>query len=251
MYQAPIVQKAFRILDLVSRRDNCLTLSDISRELGISKSTVHGIAHALETAGVLVRDDETKCFSLGLALLNLAQKVYSRIDLKDIARPVMEELMGKTQQSVFLGIRSNNHVSIVDIVEPSRNLKITAPIGARIPLMAGAVGKIFLSALSDAEAARLIGTIKLRKDTEKSIIDPVRYMEDIREARKTGYALDDEEYLKGVRAVAALIPAAGQPKSAIWVVGFTQNLPGEKLTGVALETRRAAESIARNVSRQT
>jgi len=245
VYQAPTVKKAFQVLDIVARRDKRLTLSDLSRELGISKSTMHGIARALEDIGAIIRDKKTKRYTLGLTLLELAHAVYARIDLKDIARPILEDLMRSTRQTVFLGIRSGDRVSIIDIVESSQDLKITAHIGARLPLLVGATGKVLMASLAEDEAAQLIRTVGLRQNTEHSITDPDRYMEEIRKARVAGYAEDDEEYLQGVRAVAAPIQAPGGQVSAIWVVGFSQSLTAEKMTEIAAATRDAAESISR------
>lgn len=245
MYQAPSVKKAFQILDLVARRDRRLTISDLSRELGISKSTVHGIAQVLEAMGAVVRDDKTRRYSLGITLFELARTVYARIDLKDIARPIMEELMRSTRQTVFLGIRSGDHVSIVDIVESTQDLKITAHIGARLPLLVGATGKIFIASMEEQEAAELIRAVKLRQDTEKSITDPDQYLEEVRKARACGYALDDEEYMQGVRAVAASIHVPGRQMSAIWVVGFSQSVGIERMVAMAVATKSAADAISR------
>jgi DNA-binding IclR family transcriptional regulator len=247
MYQAPIVKKAFQVLELIARNDRHMNISDISRELGISKGTVHGITHALEEVGAVMRDEDTKSYSLGLALFELARKAYSRIELKDVARPFMEELMRKTRQSVFLGMRSHDRVSIIDIVESTQDLKITAPVGARIPLLVGALGKVFMAGMKDGEAAQWIRAAGLRRDTEKSITDPARYLREIERARKAGYALDDEEYIQGVRAVAAPIHVAGRPTAAIWVVGFTQTTDSEKLAVIAGQTKRAAEAIAKRM----
>jgi IclR family transcriptional regulator, KDG regulon repressor len=247
MYQAPIVKKAFQVLELIARNDRRMNISDISRELGMSKGTVHGITHALEEAGAVVRDEDTKSYSLGLVLFELARKAYSRIELKDIARPFMEELMRKTRQSVFLGMRSHDRVIIIDIVESTQDLKITAPVGARIPLLVGALGKVFMAGMKDGDAAKWIRTAGLRRDTENSIADPDRYLREIERTKKSGYAVDDEEYIQGVRAVAAPIRAAGRPMAAIWVVGFTQSISSEKLAIVAGETKRAAEAIANKI----
>ena len=245
VYQAPSVKKAFQILDLVARRDNCLTISDLSRELGIGKSTVHGIAQALEGIGAIVRNDQTRRYTLGMTLLELAHAVYARIDLKDVARPILEDLMRSTRQNVFLGIRSGDRVTIVDIIESTQDLKITAHIGARLPLLVGATGKVFMASLPENEAAQLIRTAGLRRDTERTITDPDEYLENIREVRKSGYALDDGEYLQGVRAVAAPIHAPGRPIAAVWVVGFSQSMRAEKMTAIAVETKSAAEAISR------
>jgi IclR family transcriptional regulator, KDG regulon repressor len=246
-YEAPSVKKAFQILDLVAKRDNRLTISDLSRELGISKSTVHGITQTLEGIGAIARNDETRCYTLGMTLLELAHTVYIRIDLKDVARPILEDLMRSTRQNVFLGIRSGDRVSIVDIIESTQDLKITAHIGARLPLLVGATGKVFMASLPENEAAQLIRTAGLRRDTERSLADPDTYIEEIRKVRKSGYALDDGEYLQGVRAVAAPIHAPGRPIAAVWVVGFSQSMKTEKMTAIAVETKEAAEAISRRL----
>jgi DNA-binding IclR family transcriptional regulator len=247
VYQAPIVTKAFQILELVAKRDRRMTISDLSRELKINKSTVHGISHALEKAGALIRDKRTKRYTLGMALFELARAGFARIDLKDLARPIMEDLMRSTQQSVFLGIRSADHVSIVDIVESTQDLKITAPIGTRVPLLAGAIGKAFLAAMEESQAVSLVHSIGLRKFTEKSVTDSKLYIKEVQKTRREGYGLDDEEYIPGVRAVAAVIRNPGQPMSAVWVVGFTPSMNPERLVLTAEQTKRAAEEISRNI----
>jgi IclR family KDG regulon transcriptional repressor len=248
MYQAPTVKKAFQILELIAKRDKLMTISDLSRELNISKSTVHGITRALETAGVLIRDRKSKRYMLGRTLFELARAGYGRIDLKDIARPIMEDLMRSTQQSVFLGIRSNDHVSIIDIVESVQDLKITAPVGTRVPLLAGAIGKAFLASMEEARALSLVNAIGLRKFTEKSVIDSDIYMKDVGEARTAGYGLDDEEYIQGVRAVAAVIHSPTQQMSAVWVVGFTPSMSADRIPVIAMETKRAAEAISKKIA---
>jgi DNA-binding IclR family transcriptional regulator len=245
VYQAPTVKKAFQVLDIIAGRDKRLTLSDISRELGISKSTMHGIARALEDIGAIVRDKKTKRYTLGITLLELAHTVYARIDLKDIARPFLEDLMRSTRQTVFLGIRSGDRVSIIDIVESTQDLKITAHIGARLPLLAGATGKVLMASLAEDEAAQLIRSVGLRQNTENTITDPDRYLEEIRKTRIAGYALDNEEYLHGVRAVAAPIEVPARQMLAIWVVGFSQSLTAERMTSIAVATKEAAEAISR------
>jgi DNA-binding IclR family transcriptional regulator len=247
MYEAPTVKRAFQILDLIARRDRRLTISDLSKELSISKSTVCGITKALERTGAIVRDAVTKRYSLGMALFELGRRAYARVDLRDIARPIMEDLMRSTRQSVFLGTRSGDHISIIDIVESTQDLKVTAQIGSRLPLFAGATGKIVLASMAEDEVLQLINNGNLRRDTEKSITDPKIYLEEIRKARGLGYAFDDEEYMHGVRAVAVLIPARGWQMLAIWAVGFTQTMKDESMTAIAVKTKDAAAAISQKL----
>jgi len=246
-YQAPIVKKAFQILRLISDTDRGLRISELSRDLDISKSTVHGITAALKELGAITRDPLTKRFSLGFTLFELGRAAYSRIDIKDLARPFMESLMEKTQESVFLGVRNGEHVTILDMVESMQDLKITAPIGTTIPLMAGAPGKVFLSLLGKNQVTEIIKSKGLHKYTKNTITDPDLYLKEIMRVKEKGYSIDNEEYISGVSAVAAPVTGTGHLKSAVWVVGFKASIDKEKLKALAKETKHTADLISRRI----
>ena len=224
-------------------------ISQLARSLDIGKSTVHGVVGALESVGAVNRDPVTKRYTLGLTLFELGRSVYARIDLKDVARPVLTSLMEKTEESVFLGIRNGGHVTILDMVEPSHDLKITASVGMTIPLLAGATGKVLLAAMGMKKAATLIQSNELPKFTDHSITDPAIYLEAVKAVVQKGYGLDDEEYLTGVRATAAAIKNHDHASpAAIWVVGFKSGINQSRLEKMAVETRWAAEAISRRLS---
>ena len=249
-YDAPSVKKAFAILSAISSSQAGLGVSELARGLNMAKSTVHGMALALEEVGAVIRDPLTKKYKLGFTLLEIGRSAYSRIDLKTAARPVTEELMEKTQTSVFLGILNWDHVTVLDIVESSQDLKITAPVGTTMPLFAGAVGKVFLASMEKEQATRIIHSKKLPRFTENSIVDPELYCRELRRVREKGYAVDDEEYIMGVRAVASPLMGLGQLRSAIWAVGFKASLDDSKMKTLAGETHKAAKTISRRIQEQ-
>jgi DNA-binding IclR family transcriptional regulator len=249
-YGAPSVKKAFEILGALSSSKEGLGVSEIARGLKMAKSTVHGMTSALEELGAVMRDPYTKRYRLGLTLFELGRSAYSQIDLKTLARPIMEELMEETQASVFLGILNWDHVTVLDIVESRQDLKITAPIGATIPLFAGAVGKVFLASMEEEQSEKIIRSKGLTRFTENTIIDPKLYYQELRRVKKMGYAIDDEEYILGVRAVASPIVGLGQLMSAIWVVGFKASLDEKKMKDIVTLTRKAAENISRRIQEQ-
>ena len=249
-YFAPSVKRAFEILKLVSASKDGVGISEIARGLDIAKSTVHGMTSALEEAGVVLRDPVTKRYTLGFTLFELGKNAYSQIDLKDLARPVAEELMERTNASVFLGVLNGDHVTVLDVVVPRTELKITAPIGTTLPLLAGAVGKVFLSRVDEEEVRRIIKTQGLTRFTENSITGTERYLQEIRAAKENGFATDDEEYIPGVRAVAAPIKEAAPLLSAIWVVGLKASLDEERMKLLTQYAVGAARAIDLRIERQ-
>jgi DNA-binding IclR family transcriptional regulator len=246
-YKAPIVGKAFQVLRLISKNPEGVKLSHLARDLGFGKSTVFGITSALEANGAIMRDPRSKKYTLGMTLFELGRSAYERIDLKDAARPHMEDLMAETRESVFLGVKNIDHVTILDIVESNQDLKITSPVGTTIPILAGATGKIFLADMNREKAARIVHEKGLPRFTDQSIIDPELYFQELQRVRKKGFATDDEEYISGVRAVAAPIKTADQPMSAIWIVGFKPSMSDKKMTQLVEQTISAANAISRHI----
>jgi IclR family KDG regulon transcriptional repressor len=249
-YGAPSVKKAFAILSAIASSRDGLGVSELARGLKIAKSTVHGMTAALEEVGAVMRDPHTKRFKLGFTLFEVGRSAYSQIDLKTSARPVMEELMENTQTSVFLGILNWDHVTVLDIVESRQGFKITAPVGTTIPLLAGAVGKAFLSSMDEAQSAKIVKSKGLPRFTKNSIVDPEAYFKELAKVRQKGYAVDDEEYILGVRAVASPLMGLGQLKSAIWVVGFKAGLDEKKMKTITRATLKASQTISRRIQDQ-
>lgn len=249
-YGAPSVKKAFAILSAVSSSKDGMGVSDLAKKLKIAKSTVHGMTSTLEELGAVMRDPLTKKYKLGFTLLEIGRSAYSQIDLQTAARPVTERLMETTRTSVFLGILNWHQVTILDIVESRQELNITAPVGSIIPLLAGAVGKVFLASMSEQQAAKIVKSKGLPRFTDNSIVDQDLYFSELNQVREKGYAVDDEEYILGVRAVASPLMGLGQLRSAIWAVGFKASLNEKKMQTLAAETHKAAKAISRRIQQQ-
>ena len=247
-YSAPSVKKAFKILHAISDASNGLGISDLSKQLKIGKSTVHGITAALEELGVLVRDPKRKKYNIGFTLLELKKKAYGKIKLRDMAKIPMEKLMEKIGETVFLGILNRDHVTILDVVESHNEMKITSPPGTRLPIIAGATGKVFLAQFEEKKAKEVIQRIGLVRFTSKSIIDQKKFFKEVEETKQKGYAIDDEEYMIGVRAIASPIQTASSPLAAIWVVGFTSSLNDHRMEKVILEIQKTAQEISHSMS---
>ena len=219
-YQAPAVKKAFDLLMLVAESKQNLGLSELARLLGFSKSTAHGLIQTLLSVGALEQHQERKKYCLGPTVLELAFGTWNHIHIQEIAQPHLDDLRDKTEETVFLGSLSRRRAIIMATSESKKPLKISAQPGTTLPIMAGAVGKIFLSRFNVDEARCIIHDQGLKQFTTASINNEEDYLAELASVRKNGYALDNEEYLPGVRAVAVGIDNRRGIPLAIWVVGF-------------------------------
>jgi len=244
-YLAPSVKKAFDILKVISISKGGIRLNEIAKALDIAKSTVHGIISILEDVGAVRKDSVTRKYELGLTLFELGRKAYAQIDLRDIARPVIENLMERVQETVFLGTLSgsNEAILVLDVVECSHNMKITSPVGTTLSLFASAPGRAIMSLMDEDAVMEIINKKGLPRHTDKSITDPGLFMKEIKKVRENGYAMDFEEYMPGVRAVAAPINLQDQRLASIYIVGFKKSLDDNKMDLIKTEIIKAADMI--------
>jgi IclR family transcriptional regulator, KDG regulon repressor len=246
-YLAPSVKKAFEILKVISSSTKGIRLNEIAKSLGIAKSTVHGIISILEEVGAVRKDLASRRYQLGLTLFELGRKTYFQIDLRGISRPVMENLMEKVQETVFLGTLSgdNEAILVLDVVECRHDMKITSPIGTTLSLFAAAPGKAIMSRMNEDLVEEIISRKALPRHTEHSITDPRQFMKEIKMVRENGYATDFEEFMPGVRAVAAPLKLEEQRLAAIYIVGFKKSLDDKKMDFIKTEITKAADTIHR------
>jgi DNA-binding IclR family transcriptional regulator len=248
MYSAPLLKKAFEVVRLIAVSEDPLGVTDISRSLSISKSTTFGILKALEAGEYLFKDSVTKKYSIGKALLALAQQVFKGADLTALAKPYLERLVSLVDETVFLGIREENNVKVLDVVEARKPFKISSPIGTKFPITASVLGKVFLSTAPNDEIERYLKEIGLPRYTDNSIVDIERFLDEIELTRQTGYGVDREEYLKGLRAIASLIYAGSVPIGAVWIVGFSHSMKDEKLSRMIQHLKEATAVISERVT---
>lgn len=244
----PAVDRAAHILKTLASSQAPLGVSELSRQLGLNKSTVHDIVTTLTHHKLVERDPVMKTYQLGHALANWADCVVASPDLRTLARPRLIALVRQVEETVFLGVYDEGQVTIVDKEEAPHSVKVTAPINHRLYYSAGAFGKIFLAAMPDAQIVKLLHDKPPRAFTARSITKVALYRKAIERVRALGHALDDEEYLAGVRAAAApVVDANGCVVAALCVVGFSTRLPHLRLLRVAKQTREAAEKISREL----
>ena len=242
-YQAPAVQKAFQILNVVAESKKGLGLSELAHMLGFSKSSTHGLIQALVMTGSLEEDPQKRKYYLGPTLVELAFRSWNYLRVTERAQPMLEELRDRIGETIFLGVLSKSRGVIVATADALKPLKISSPPGTSIPLLAGAVGKAFLADLNGDQAKRIIEDIGLHAYTKKTITTPAAYLEELKRVRQQGYALDDEEYLPGVRAVAVSLGNQRGLPLAIWVVGFADAINDQTLSSIVEFTLLAANKL--------
>jgi IclR family acetate operon transcriptional repressor len=243
-----MVERAFRVLDLVSSAEDGLTLSELARALAMSKGSMHGLLKTLESTGALEQTEE-RAYMLGPRIYDLAQNYVTRAGLRRFALPAMHRLAEQIGETVFLGRVEERGVRILETVMDEREqagLRISARRGSRIPLMAGASARVILAHRSFAEREAFLREHPLPRFTEQSLIDPDAWLKEIEQTASSGLGIDRGEYLVGVNAVAAPLYGPGHSLIALlWIVGFASRFDEQGLERASELLRLESESIAR------
>jgi DNA-binding IclR family transcriptional regulator len=242
----PAVDRAARLLEVLEGASPGMTISELARRLGISKGTTRDLLETLRAHGMLERDEASKEYRLGPRLARLGMAALGQVDLAGVARPFLVDLADRVNGAVLLVVPHGDRATIVDKVDARRvAVEVSATVGQRLRLAAGACGKVFL-AWGGAPRREVAGYLAdLTRLTPRTITDPAVYAEELERVRGLGYATDDEEYLAGVRATSApVIDARGRIAAAVLVVGLTGSLSVEDLPRTGGATAETARGIS-------
>ena len=243
--RVPAVDRAVRVLRTLAERGE-RSLSELSRELGVSKSTLSALLATLEQHALVERDEASRRFRLGPGIAKLAMAAAAaHVDVREAARPQLELLAELSGETAILHIPSGDGTVIAERVEPMHQLKVVAPLGHRLPAFAGSVAKMLLATLPEERAEAIVHARPLPVFTPRSIVDPDAYLDDVVRARKRGYAVENEEYLVGVRAVSAPVLGRDGAIGTLSVVGV-----GARMAGRTRELARAVSAAAAETSRR-
>jgi len=244
----PAVARAVLVLQALGADDRGRRLTELSRELGVSKSTLSALLSTLERYDLVERDPESRAFRLGMGLLDLGGAVLRRLDLPELARPSLRRLAEISDETAILHVRDGEEAVIADSIEPARQLKVVAPLGHRLPPFAGSVAKAVVATLAEREAAALLAARPLPAFTPRSITSPDAYLAELAWVREAGYAIEDDEYLDGVCAVSAAISdASGRAVATLSIAAVSSRVDVERIHALGPETAAAARSVSRRL----
>ncbi len=242
------VERALAILEAVSQRSDGMTNSEINRKLGIPKSTASYILRALEQRGYLRREPGTRRYRLGLKVLNLGRGVTIGLDLREVALPLLRQLVERCQLTAHLAILDQSEAVYIEKVEAPGFIKMNTWVGRRLDVHSTAVGKALVAYLPQDEAEEIVRERGLRRLTPRTITARSELMRELERVREKGYAVDDEENSLGVRCVAApVFDRRGKVIAAVGVSGTVSQIERASLPRIADLVKEAARKISQRL----
>lgn len=197
------IDRTVEILNTVGMAPAGLTLTALCSRLDLPKTTVFRVLQALVKHDFLRKDDITKVYRLGPALLTLGASSLFQWDLRSIAHPYLEQLALATRETVCLNVLYKDKVICLDTIESDRSTSFVVRVGREMEFHCSASGKAIAAFLPQAWLGRTLERGTLTSCTAQTITDLDELVRHFQIVRAQGYALCDGELEVGVRAIAA------------------------------------------------
>jgi IclR family KDG regulon transcriptional repressor len=241
------VDRAFDILELLSREQHGLNLTEIGNRLDLHKSTVYRLLQALKQRGYIEKTVQGS-YRLGMEFIELSSLYLNNLELKTEAQPILRELSSLSGNTAFLATLQETDVVYIDKMETFNSLRKYSIIGRRAPLYCTALGKSMLTGKTDDQIRQLYGGLELKAFTDRTITCMDDLIADVETTRRRGWSLDDEEYEGGIRCIGA--PVRDYRKEVIAAVstsGYTSVITRERVEEVAAHVVKAARDISQRM----
>jgi DNA-binding IclR family transcriptional regulator len=239
------VDKAITILNCFSMDQPVLGVGAISQVTGFSPSTVSRLLSTMEKRGVVQKAGGYGQYQLGYQIDLWGQLSRAHNNLAAVARPAMEALQERYGEEVSLHVAVADHRTCLARVASRHAIAMTGALGGRLPLHAGASGRVLLAYMNKDKRRRIIRAAPLESYTPNTFTDPERLEAELKRIRERGYAVSREEREAGAYSVVAPIREKGGGVAAsLCLAGPLYRLDEDHLDRLVADVRHAADAVS-------
>ena len=247
------VLKATTLIECFTRRSSDLargssqlSLQELVGMTGYPTTTVHRLLATLEQAGWVVRRD--RGYALSLRIAEIASHVLAGVNLREEARPLMQQLSRSSGETTYLVLRQEDHAVCVERVEGERMVRVMAwDVGSVLPLHSGAAPLALLAFQSEAEIERLTAAEPLVHPNGHTA-DRQVLLERLQLIRDQGWSFSEDETFEGIASIGApVLGPNGAPAAALSVGGLATGFRSPQRESIAAMLLSAADRLSRQI----
>ncbi|MBY4893458.1 IclR family transcriptional regulator [Rhodobacteraceae bacterium N5(2021)] len=201
----PTNLRLLMVLEEVARAGVPVTPTEVNAALELPKPTIHRLFATLEEEGFLQRDMDGRTYSPGPRMRVLAASTLSSLRIRTARQAILRRLSREIGETCNIALPDRDCMLYLERVETEWPLRIQLPQGTRVPFHATASGKMYLSTLAPNHLQRYLNAASLTGHTENTITDRAALMTELEEISRNGYALDREEFMPDMIALAVPI----------------------------------------------
>lgn len=242
----PTNLRTLLILEVLGKNDHAMTATEINAHLGLPKQTVHRLCATLEAEGFLTRQGTSMRYQAARRLRDLGAGLLFHSRTHIARRQILQDVARQVGETVNFAVPEDNGMSYVDRVETDWAFRIQLPIGSHVPFHCTASGKCFLASLPAHEREALVDALTLEAWTPTTHTTPESLRADLARIAARGYALDEEEFMEGMVAIAVpVLDAHNRFIAALAYHGPKQRVSLEQATDRRDVLTSAAQRLGR------
>lgn len=246
-YFSTSLEKGLNILNLFNPSRPSVGLTEISRLVGLNKTSAFRYANTLIRLGYLKKDPRTKLLSLSTQVLLLCNQTLMSFDLRKVVASVLDEIHDTHHMTVDSAVLQGNKLVKLYSRHAKDTLAFTLPLVCEA-LNCSALGKAILSRLPDEEMLDFVRHLPLVAKTDKSIVDRETLVADLRKARARGFSVNNEEYVRGLFALGAPLMNL-EKERPIGAISFDFASSEHSLKAVERDFSKLIVDVAAQISR--
>lgn len=244
--------RGLNIVSVIAESKTPLRFADLQSSLELPKATLHRLLSSLQLEGMVRFDESSQTYRVGYRLLELANMAWKQSDVRDLAYPLMLDLAEVSGESVQLAVLVDSNAVYLSQVESEQSIRYTVSVGDKSPAYCSGVGKAMLAMLPSEQLETLIQSLEFKRYTQQTITSPALLTRQLKEIRKNGFAVDNEEHQHGVCCVAsAIVDSLGVPVAAISVTAPTFRISESNFQDWGKRVAKASEAIAQRLQPET
>lgn len=243
-YPISSVGNALELLKMLKSAPG-IRVAEAARALGVSPSTAHRLLAMLSFHGFVTQDPTTRAYVAGPALLELGLAVVKGTSVREQARPVIEALHARIEETVNIAILDGPEILVIDAVRPDRFVRVGPRVGHRSPAHWNATGKALLAELDDREIHRLFPNEQLPTATPKTLRTRRALIKELKRVRASGWATNLGEFEDEMGAVGAAIhDPQGRPVAAVAVTALLSRIEPrlDEVADMVIQTAREIQA---------
>ncbi|MFV9668810.1 glyoxylate bypass operon transcriptional repressor IclR [Pantoea sp. ARC607] len=244
--QVQSLTRGLTLLELIADSHGSVALTELAQQAGLPNSTTHRLLSTMQQQGFVRQVGDLGLWTMGAHAFVVGSSFLQSRNLLALVHPVLRSLMEQSGETVNLAVLdlSDHQAVIIDQVQCTQLMRMSAPIGGKLPMHASGAGKAFLAHLGDDQVTALLHQKGLHYYTPKTLMSPQSLKENLAQVRKAGFSLDDEEHALGLRCVAAPIyDEHGEAFAALSISGPIARMTDDRITELGALVIREARQV--------
>ena len=232
--------RGLAVIQAFSQRRHHLTISQVSTTTGLSRAAVRRCLYTLAKLGFAGSDDNRHVF-LRPRILALGHSYISSMPLATAAQPVLEHISRQLHESCSIATLDGVDIVYIARANVTRIMSIDLGVGSRLPAFCTSMGRAILANLPPEELEAILARVEFKRYTERTITNPAKLTQALRQIRRDGYSIIDQELEHGLRSMAVPIQnPSGKVVAALNIGAHAQRVSIQDMQTKFLPHLRAA-----------